>query len=76
MGSLCSYSGKCHCGQAKFTMRVSSPIDEQGVISCNCSICRINGYLIIYTQDCDMTFDYPEAALKVCTTLEFQNDTK
>lgn len=30
-----TYNGACHCGQAKFEIRLSSPISGQNVVRCN-----------------------------------------
>src|SRR5882762_7502654 len=53
--SLSSYSGNCHCGTVKYTVRTPSLSDSK-VISCNCSICRRNGYLFIYPKRRDVNF--------------------
>lgn len=39
------YTGGCHCGRFKFECR--HPILEKGfeVVSCNCSICTMKGFL-------------------------------
>lgn len=31
------YTGSCHCGQAKFSFALESPIQEQEVVQCNCA---------------------------------------
>jgi hypothetical protein len=36
-----TYEGGCHCGRVRF--RVST--EETRVVDCNCSICRMKGYL-------------------------------
>jgi hypothetical protein len=36
-----SYEGGCHCGRVRF--RVST--EERRVVDCNCSICRMKGFL-------------------------------
>lgn len=41
------YNGGCHCGDIRFTFKLSPPLDEAAVIDCNCSICRRLGYLLI-----------------------------
>ncbi|KAF8576572.1 hypothetical protein K439DRAFT_1640402 [Ramaria rubella] len=44
------YTGVCHCGRFEFECR--HPIVEDGfeVVSCNCSICKQRGYLIMYVD--------------------------
>ncbi|OAQ64624.1 glutathione-dependent formaldehyde-activating enzyme domain-containing protein [Pochonia chlamydosporia 170] len=46
--NLQTYTGNCHCGHIQFTVTISPPFPEHQVASCNCSICRRNGYLLIY----------------------------
>ncbi|KAJ5773551.1 hypothetical protein N7457_008447 [Penicillium paradoxum] len=62
--SLHSYDGGCHCGKISFTAQLSSPIEEQVVNSCNCSICSINGYLLVYAQKENVTFHNAVDAIK------------
>ena len=40
--SLRTYAGGCHCGAVRF--EVSAPANFE-VADCNCSICRMSGYL-------------------------------
>lgn len=42
-----TYSASCHCGESRFTVTMPS-LDTISVVSCNCSICEINGYLNVY----------------------------
>jgi hypothetical protein len=42
------YTGECHCGRIKFQVNFSPRFPEHEVASCNCSICRRNGYLLVY----------------------------
>lgn len=32
------YSGNCHCGAVRYTLK-SKPLEEIEVVSCNCSLC-------------------------------------
>ncbi|OOQ86682.1 DUF636 domain protein [Penicillium brasilianum] len=64
MENSASYEGSCHCGQVKYTVRISPPISEQTVMQCNCSICYINGYLMIYPKTADVTFHHADDAVK------------
>ncbi|EIT74483.1 Mss4-like protein [Aspergillus flavus] len=56
MAEAKSYAGSCHCGQVKYTFSLSPPIEEQEVVQCNCSICHINGYLLVYPKIDDFEF--------------------
>jgi len=38
------HKGKCHCGAVRFEVRLSGKIEA---LECNCSICKMNGYLHI-----------------------------
>lgn len=40
------YKGGCHCGKVRF--EVTAPADIE-VTQCNCSICRMTGYLHLIT---------------------------
>jgi hypothetical protein len=35
-------TGGCHCGRVRFAVRTTPPI---AVLDCNCSICRMSGFL-------------------------------
>ncbi|KAL2866933.1 GFA family protein [Aspergillus lucknowensis] len=59
-----TYKGSCHCGAVKFTFTLEPPIEEQEVVSCNCSMCLRNGYLLVYAKASDVTLDFPEDAVK------------
>ncbi|KAF2810310.1 uncharacterized protein BDZ99DRAFT_570899 [Mytilinidion resinicola] len=43
-----SYSASCHCGAICFTVTLTQPLAQQQPISCNCTICSRNGYLLVY----------------------------
>ncbi|KIW34081.1 uncharacterized protein PV07_00881 [Cladophialophora immunda] len=51
-----SYEGSCHCGRVRFTMKLSPPVEDGPVTSCNCSICAINGYLMVYPLESNITW--------------------
>jgi len=38
------YKGKCHCGAVRFEVRLPDNIEA---LECNCSICKMNGYIHI-----------------------------
>ncbi|OQD83446.1 hypothetical protein PENANT_c016G03225 [Penicillium antarcticum] len=62
--SLISYEGSCHCGQVSYTAKLPSPVEEQVVNTCNCSICSINGYIMVYVQKTNITFHHSADAAK------------
>jgi hypothetical protein len=45
MGDPQKYSGSCHCGNVKFEVLADL---SQGVLSCNCSMCRRTGALLFF----------------------------
>lgn len=47
-GVFSSHEANCHCGAVRWTFSVSPPLDSYPVVSCNCSICQRNGYLLVY----------------------------
>ena len=42
MSTLVTHHGGCHCGAVRFEVDAPSRID---VLECNCSICRMTGFL-------------------------------
>ena len=36
------YAGGCHCGRVRFEVDAATPLE---VLDCNCSICRMTGFL-------------------------------
>jgi len=52
---LTSYAANCHCGAVKFTVNIPS-LTHHEVMSCNCSLCTRNGYLMIYPERKDVVF--------------------
>ncbi|KAL5340932.1 Mss4-like protein [Aspergillus crustosus] len=59
-----NYQGRCHCGNVKFSFTMPVPIEENEVVKCNCSICTKNGYLMIYPNLSDATFDHPKDSVQ------------
>lgn len=57
------YTGSCHCGQVAFT--VEGKIE--GVIACNCSICRRKGSLLWFVPRTQLTLLTPESNLSTYT---------
>ncbi len=41
---------------ARYTVKTSPPIEEGPVTSCNCSICHVNGYLMVYPLETNITW--------------------
>ncbi|KAL4889907.1 hypothetical protein BDV59DRAFT_102523 [Aspergillus ambiguus] len=60
-----TYTGTCHCAQVKFSFSLPTPIEEQEVHECNCSICQINGYLLVYPKVTDIHFEHSDDDVKV-----------
>lgn len=42
MSETTTLHGSCHCGRVRFSVRASLPLH---VLDCNCSICRMTGFL-------------------------------
>ena len=45
-----TYPASCHCGNVQYSVVLSPPLPEWKVVSCNCSICSRNGYLLVYPE--------------------------
>jgi hypothetical protein len=43
-----TYDAACHCGSTQYTVTLSPPLERHPVVSCNCTICTKNGYLLVY----------------------------
>jgi len=52
---LSAYPANCHCGAVTYTVRIPS-LTHHEVVSCNCSICTRNGYLLVYPERKDVIF--------------------
>jgi len=46
--NLIEYSGSCHCGAIKFTVRAPAKLS---VVECNCSICYASGFLHLHIKN-------------------------
>ncbi|KAF2498696.1 hypothetical protein BU16DRAFT_558748 [Lophium mytilinum] len=57
-----TYKGSCHCGLVAFTATLSPPLDDpaQAAISCNCSICVRNAYLLAVCPSSSVEFSSGE----------------
>ena len=53
--------GGCHCQAVRFTARLPEP--PVPAIDCNCSICRMTGFLHVIVPHADLTLDRGEDAL-------------
>lgn len=42
MSELQSYQGGCHCGDVRFSVEAAAAVELE---RCNCSICKMGGYL-------------------------------
>jgi hypothetical protein len=49
------YNANCHCGTVTYAIHIPSLSDHQ-VNSCNCSICSLNSYLLVYPERQDVVF--------------------
>jgi hypothetical protein len=45
-----TYPASCHCGTVTYDVLLSPPLAQGKVVSCNCSICTRNGYLLVYPE--------------------------
>lgn len=59
-----SHRGNCHCGAVRFNFTISPPLHEYPVNNCNCSICRKNGYLLVYPNTTDFTLESGQDVLR------------
>lgn len=41
------YEANCHCGGIKYKIKLPN-LDTHQILSCNCSICTKNGYMLVY----------------------------
>ncbi|KAF2788025.1 hypothetical protein K505DRAFT_421390 [Melanomma pulvis-pyrius CBS 109.77] len=53
-----TYTASCHCNRFQYTVTVSPPLTDSAstVVDCNCSICSRNGYLLIYIDEKNITY--------------------
>ena len=57
-------TGGCHCGRVRFEVRLPQPLV---VLDCNCSICRLKGFLHIIVDRADFKLTTDPAALLTYT---------
>jgi hypothetical protein len=64
------YEGQCHCGKVKFSVKLSPPVEEGLVTSCNCMCCCFSFCLFFFPSWCtiDWKIDWKidSIALLVC----------
>jgi hypothetical protein len=75
-GTFETLEGNCHCGLVRVQFKISPPLKEYPVVSCNCSVCSRNGYLLIYPYREDITILQGEEALKTYTFARKRNQHK
>lgn len=56
-----SYRGGCHCGAVRFVVRAPAVLD---VLDCNCSICRMTGFLHLIVPASDFELLQGREALR------------
>lgn len=63
------YQGGCHCGAVRFEVKLPSPVTAY---SCNCSICRMTGFVHLIADNADFRIVQGEEAL---TSYRFNTGT-
>lgn len=53
-------AGGCHCGAVRFSAEIDT---QREVLDCNCSICRMTGYLHVFVPHGDFSLERSEGAL-------------
>jgi hypothetical protein len=59
-----TYSASCHCEIVQYDVILSPALPQWKVVSCNCSICSRNGYLLVYPDRSQLNIKSGEEALK------------
>jgi hypothetical protein len=59
-----TYPASCHCGLVQYSVLLSPPLREWKVVSCNCSICTRNGYLLVYPSRAQLHMKSGEEVLR------------
>jgi hypothetical protein len=59
-----TYEASCHCGTVQYDVTLSPPLAQWKVVSCNCSICSRNGYLLVYPERSQLRVKNGEELLK------------
>ncbi|PWW74030.1 hypothetical protein C7212DRAFT_330219 [Tuber magnatum] len=55
-----TYEGSCHCKKVKLSVTLATPIEEQNIIDCNCSLCSDRGLLIFFATGDRVTVEGEE----------------
>jgi hypothetical protein len=58
------YAASCHCGSVQYSVLLSPPLAKWKVVSCNCSICTRNGYLLVYPERSQLQVKSGEGMLR------------
>lgn len=58
------HNGGCHCGQVRYEVRAPADIE---VTSCNCSVCRMTGYLHLFVAKSDFRLTAGQDAIETYT---------
>jgi hypothetical protein len=58
------YAASCHCGTVQYDVVLSPPLLQWRVVSCNCSICSRNDYLLVYPERTQVHINSGEEVLK------------
>lgn len=59
-GVFSTHKANCHCKAVRWSFSISPPLDSYPVVSCNCSICERNGYLLVYPLKKNFTLEAGE----------------
>jgi hypothetical protein len=59
-----TYAAACHCGTVQYDITLSPPLEQWKVVSCNCSICSRNGYLLVYPERSQLRMKSGEETLE------------
>ncbi|KAF2017296.1 hypothetical protein BU24DRAFT_147716 [Aaosphaeria arxii CBS 175.79] len=71
-----TYDAVCHCGTVEYSVTLTPPLPKQKVVSCNCSICSRNGYLLVYPLRAQFNLKSGDAALKTYSFGKMRNHHK
>jgi len=60
-----SYAASCHCGAVGYAVTLTPPLAQQQPVSCTCTICSRNGYLLVYPLRSDLVLTQGADVLKL-----------
>lgn len=52
-----THYASCHCGAVVYNVTLKHLFPKYTVLTCNCSICEKNGYLLVYPARRDVVFE-------------------